>query len=526
MTKALRRRSIRAIVIASVAFVMAGGVLAQAPSGSPSAPERPAGTPGRTDRAQKAPPAPDEPEPVPPGHPSVAPGDEAPGGEAPPGDHEEPLPPGHPPIGGAGPAPTGDSNDDHEEPLPPGHPPIGGGGGAPPSDDGAAGGAQGGDPHGGGGGGRGEGLALPQPPPSSAMPDRAIPAGVVRITVVDAEGRPLANERVELGTLGGMERRERVSGTTRADGTFEWRGLATGSEQAYRASVLYQGARFGAEPFQLPPDRGYRVRIARTGVTRSGQKVLLFAGRTTIEVRDERLVVSQSMQLVNFDEQTWVLPARGVRIGFPPGFTAFQNEPTMSDLRVSADEHGAIIAGSMPPGESRVVYGFHVPYSGSDFTLRTDVPFRTVIYEVLIEAARGMTAEVEGFPPLQEMEDDGRRILGSRLSRRPGAPEFDVLEIRLTGIPGPGGGRWIALLVALLVVAGGFAYLFFGSTKDPRARAATFAREKSVLLDQIEALERAHASNDVGPKTYRRRRDELMRELASLLREERSSGRA
>lgn len=469
LRRILRRRSIRVLAVSAVAWALAGGVLAQAPEGTPTPTEQPTPAPEQGDRTPTAPPLP--------------------------ADEPDVLPPGHPVIG---------AEDDE---------------GDTPGDGGD-------DPHGGGGGDGGGGgqVALPSPPPSSAAPDGSLPAGVVRITVVDTDGHPLANERVELGTLGGMERHERLAGTTRADGTFEWRGLATGAEQAYRASVVYQGARFGAEPFQLPPMVGYRVRIARTTVTRSGQKVLLFAGRSTVEVRDERLVISQSLQLVNFDEQTWVLPSRGVRIRLPPGFTAFQNEPTMSDLRVSANEDGVVIAGSMPPGESRVIYGFHVPYSGSEITLRSDIPFRTVIYEVLVEAAQGMSAEVEGFPPLQAFEEDGRRILGSRLSRRPGSPDFDQLEIRLTGIPGPGVGRWIALVLALLAVATGVVLVFLRPTSgSPAAAAKTLAREKQALLEQIEALERAHATGDIGPKTYGRRRDEIVRELASLLRESRAA---
>jgi hypothetical protein len=128
---------------------------------------------------------------------------------------------------------------------------------------------------------------------------------------------------------------------------------------------------------------------------------------------------------------------------------------------------------------------------------------------VIAPASRDMKLEVEGFPAAQNTTDgQGQRaLITERQLRREDAPVKNV-TVMLRGLPTDGPGRVIATLLA----AGGVAIgIVLGTRKqgerDPRA-------ERDQLLVDLEALERARAAGDIGPKTYERARRELLDDIA------------
>ena len=139
--------------------------------------------------------------------------------------------------------------------LPPVHPPI----------------APGGDPHSGMGGPSPHGGAMGAPdrdisramaPPNvaSGSESDAVPAGSIRVTVVDEHDTPVPDASVALGIMRQGGDRERTPSTTGADGVSTYSSLPTGTGQAYRVNVMFEGATYSSTPFQLPPTRGYDVR--------------------------------------------------------------------------------------------------------------------------------------------------------------------------------------------------------------------------------------------------------------------------
>jgi hypothetical protein len=366
------------------------------------------------------------------------------------------------------------------------------------------------------------------PPIADAKPSSTIRPGTIRVEVVDGEGHPVPQGSVLLGILSQGGERRRMEATTDAAGVVEFRELATGSGQAYRVNVPFEGATYSSAPFQLPPDRGYEVRITRLPVTHDDRTVLQVIGQTFVEIRDERLHVIQQAQLANLSRppRAYVFPAEGLRVRLPQGFLAFQAQPVMTDQRVEAMAgDGMRIRGSLPPGRVTLTWAFDLPITGSDMTVQFPVPFRTYIYRVITDAPPGLRLTVDPLPPVQQFEDEGRVLFGTELERRPGDPPLTEVTLRFQGIPGPGPLRWIAVGLAIVLVLGGIGLAIQGG--DPASIAAR-SREarKRELLEEAAALEEDFVRGKIGPRYRQMRRDAIVRELALLLYQERSTAQS
>lgn len=368
------------------------------------------------------------------------------------------------------------------------------------------------------------------PPVAVAQPSPAVPPGTVEVTVVDAEGRPVERASVLLGVMAQGGDRTRIPGSTNENGIVVYRELATGSGRAYRVNVPYEGATYSSPPFQLPPDHGYAVRVVRLPVTRDDRTVLQLVGQTYVEVRDERLHVVQQAQLANMSPtpQTYVFPEDGLRVALPEGYLAFQTQPVMSDQRVEEIAgFGMRIRGSLPPGRVTLTWAFDVPITGANMDLVFAVPFRTYVYRVITDAPPGMSLEVDPLPPVESFEDEGRRLFGTEIQRRPGDPPFEQLTMRFRGIPGPGPARWVAVGLALGLLALGLALAIFGGGSRARPLAAeSLARKKRELLEEAAELEREFARGEIGPQWRQKRRAAIVRELAVLLHQEKAAAQA
>jgi hypothetical protein len=410
---------------------------------------------------------------LPAGHPEVA------------GAADGELPPGHPEVAGAA---------DGE--LPPGHPTVG----AEQAE-----------------------RALREPEVAVAQPSADVPAGEIRITVVDPDGRPAAGAPVRLGIMAQGGERESKAAETDAEGRARFTDLPVGSGQAYRVNVLHEGATYSSTPFRLEADRGHLVRVLRFPVTHDPRALLQWIGGSFLELKPERLHVIQQAELVNLAGETYVFPEDGLKIELPEGFTAFQSQPMMTDQRIAPNDDGFALMGSLPPGRITLTWAFDVPLDGATLTFGQPMPFRTYQYVVASDAAPGLELDVDGFPAARRDEGQGRPHLATRIQRSPNDPPWERLRITLRGIPGPGPYRYVAigLALAFLFLAG---HLATREKASPVAEARARKARRRALLEEARELEAAFGRDEIGPRYHERRRREIVDELALLLKMDRAEG--
>ncbi len=354
------------------------------------------------------------------------------------------------------------------------------------------------------------------PPLATAERDAAVPAGTIRVKVVDASNRPIPGVRVRVGVMRQAGARDALFGETGADGVALIEDLSTGSDQAYRVSVNHGGATYGAPPFRLETDAGHSVQIRRLDTTTDTRMLLQVLGQTHLEYRDGRLHITEQTQLTNLGDETIVF-GDGLHYPLPSGFKAFQSPAQMTDQRVVPDDRGFLLKGSVPPGTITLNWAYDLPLDGSEARVAHDMPFRTYAYRVFSDASPGMALEVDGFPDPQVHQSQGRRMLVTQLERNPEDPPFDRLVVSVRGIPTAGPLRWIAIGGALVLLLFGFLLVTQGGRSE-QLRVDARERRKREILDAAVELSEARARGEVGPKYHARQMEALVAELASLLR--------
>jgi hypothetical protein len=208
-------------------------------------------------------------------------------------------------------------------------------------------------------------------------------------------------------------------------------------------------------------------------------------------------------------------------IKLPPGWKAFQAEEVMSDQHLKEEgDQGFKITGSLAPGEVTLTWGFDLPYDTTKVDLSFDLPWVTFAYRVLADAAPGMTLTVDEMPAPELHEDNGRKFWVSEVVKRVGDPPLRKLTIHVSGIPGPGPTRIIALVLAVFVLGGG---LWFARKPPPAAIKSvaltpeTFEQRKAELVAQAAQLQAERARDEIGPEFFAQQMSDLEEQLAALL---------
>ncbi|MFW2388997.1 MAG: hypothetical protein ACN4G0_11710 [Polyangiales bacterium] len=351
----------------------------------------------------------------------------------------------------------------------------------------------------------------------TSVVDPELPAGTIRIEVVDLGGGAAAKQAVRLGLMEQSGGRESKACLTDQQGTCSFDGLSTDSKHSYRVNVPFDGARYSSTPFRLDSSAGQRVRVVRLATTRDNRRVFQVLGRTMIEFREDRARVSQDVRLTNLGDSTYVFPDGGMRIRLPDGFKAFDALAVMTDQLVSATDEGLEISGSIPPGRADLRWAYDVPVTGTSMSLEQSVPFSTMEYQVVSDYVDGMTLEVEGFQVARVHEGGDRRFLVAGVMRGPGDAPIDPLRIHIRGIPGGGPLPFLAVLIAAIFGVLGI-WLLLRPSDQTEALVKVREGRRSQLLDEIASLERQRETESIGPSFYEHRRRELTDELAIVLR--------
>ncbi|APR83903.1 Hypothetical protein A7982_09252 [Minicystis rosea] len=406
------------------------------------------------------------------------------------------LPAGHPQVGDG---------------MPAGHPQVGVG---DPGDEAAPQG------HGARGGG---GDRFFTPPPDGAVDDPSLPAGTIVVSIKDAQDRPLPQAPIALGilhsTVAKGDSRERKTATTDESGAARFDGLSFGSGHTYEVVTTRGSARYGHPPVGLGDKVGKRIVVhAYDSAARIEDLAVAMQGAVFVSLRESGIQVEQLVSVYNLGPISWMADAK---FQLPKGFKAFNKADAVGDARI--DEipgEGAALRGTFPPGRTDIEFRYQIPLENSEQqTFSVDLPPRVAMARVIAEASRNMALGVSGFPDAQRTEGrDGKRLLITEHQATRAEGGIPRVEIRLSGLPTPGPGRWVAVLLAIGALVAGIVY--FNEHKsaaldDDARRDLLEARE--ALLGEIVALERAHKSGEIGAKTYARIRVSLLDALSRIM---------
>jgi hypothetical protein len=288
---------------------------------------------------------------------------------------------------------------------------------------------------------------------SEATP--SVPPGAVSATIVTDQGVPLSGTQVRLGILfqkiaEGESRTEKFAQAD-ANGTVHFTDLAMGSDHAYRVTVQAGPASYQTAPFNLRPEMGQRVVLHVFPSTSDIEKAMVgMRGYMYIETRDDVFQFEVLFRVFNVGQLTWV--PKDVVVQLPKGFKAFKAQESMTDVHFEAvDGVGARLRGTFSPGQQEASFRFQMPKSNEDSaSFHVSLPPHVAEMRVIAEASSTMNLDVDGFqPPVATANQNGQRVLVSvkQLLRRD--EEIKEFVATLSGIPTPGPGRWVAVLVAL-----------------------------------------------------------------------------
>ncbi|MFZ5895840.1 MAG: hypothetical protein ACOY0T_32585 [Myxococcota bacterium] len=420
-----------------------------------------------------------------------------------------PLPPGHPPVAGSAAAPartpgaTSSASPHGPAPatsataLPPGHPETGAQTVAPRN------------PHAG-------------TPRDESAPASDLPKGTIEAVIVDGESKPIPNADVRLGIMfqkisEGESRSERFQ-RTNAEGRARFDGLTAASEYSYRVTFKSGAAEYASTPFPLG-ELGQRVLLHVFPVTQSLENALVgMRSFVYIEPRDDVFVFELLYRVFNVGNVTWV--PSNVVVRLPEGFKAFNAQQGMSDVGFEAvPGEGARLKGTFTPGQHDLSARFQVP-KGSDAsaTFRLGTLPRLAELRVIAEASSQMHLEVDGFePPQVSSNPQGKRVLVTRKLLERGDELANGFTVTLSGLPVPGNGRWVAVLVAA-----GFVGLGLASARGllrldgSGSKTQDLKRARDVLLSELVEVERSKQRGDLGPVAYADARRVLLNALARL----------
>ena len=358
--------------------------------------------------------------------------------------------------------------------------------------------------------------ALAQPQLATSETDPSLPAGTIHVDVVAPDGTPLAGAAVRIGIMVQGGNRAALTGETDENGVFEKASLPTGTGQAYRVTVPIDGATYGAMPFRLDPTSGERVRVRRMNTTTDTSTLLMVQGQAVLELVQGRLHIMQEARISNLGNDTVVFPDGGLAVQLPAGFTAFQTEAVMSDQRLIPNDDGFSLQGSMPTGSVDLSWAYDLPIDGRSLTFRIALPFRTAEYRVISSAAPGLQLRAIGFPPAQAQDARGESFLITEIQRGPNDAPLRSFTVTLSGIPGPGPERLIALGAAGVLLLIALIFIFKPGDRH-QAEAAVLQARRTEILAEVKELERLRGASEVGPKYHERRLRELTTELARVL---------
>jgi hypothetical protein len=361
-----------------------------------------------------------------------------------------------------------------------------------------------------------------EPPEDTEKVDATLPPGSIVVELHDADDHPVPHETVTLGILINSiakgDSRKHLQADTDDKGVAVFSGLETAGNIAYRVSSGYRGGSFAASPFQLGQAKAMHVVLHVYPVVHDlGGALIVCEATVAAELKDDRIQVEEALTVYNLGRSAW--QPDDVRLALPEGFTAFNAQATMSDQGVDEVSGSAKLRGTFPPGRHPIEFRWQLPWSGDkDVDFDVGLPPHVAIARVMMPATAAIKLSAADFPPTDLRRDEqGQSFLVTERRLRPDDAKMTSISIGIHDLPVPGPGRMIASLLTACGVGIGLVIAGSGRKRGRKLHDLNLKLSRDVLLEEIAGLERAHASGEVGPRTYERTRRDLLVSLARAL---------
>lgn len=369
-------------------------------------------------------------------------------------------------------------------------------------------------------------VAAPEAPEQDAViPSPDVPAGSIRVRLVDELGRPLPGHDVSLGVqfqkIAEGEKHTEEHAKTDQNGIARFSNLTSGGDFSYRVGAKNGPATYTSDPIQLRREQGVLVLLHVYPFSSDPEKAQVGArGFVYVETRDDVFQFEVLYRYFTMGNVSWV--PEGAKLKLPSGFKAFKAAESMGAGRFEeVPGYGARIVGSFPPGQHDVSFQFQLPrHEESSASFHFNLPPRTAEIRFLAAVAPTMRIDVEGWEkPRSDQGQNGQRMLVTRRQAKRGEQGVTEFTAELSGIPTPGPGRWYAVLIAASLAALGFAT--FGGVVGKKTQAELNTRDaeraRDVLLDEVIDLTRAKRDKRIGPSTFENARRVLVDALSRIV---------
>lgn len=368
--------------------------------------------------------------------------------------------------------------------------------------------------------------AAQAPEEDAVISNASIPPGTIQVKLATPQGEPIPNAEVTLAVqfqkIAEGEQKSEKHARTDAAGKAVFTGLVTGGDYQYRISSASGPATYSSEPIQLKADAGALALLHVYPVTRRIEEASVGAiVYVYVETRDDVFQFEVLARYGNRGRVTWV--PDGARMRLPAGFKAFKAGDSMTDARFEEDPgHGAKLVGTFAPGQQQLSFRFQLPrHEEGSAAFDFGLPPHVAEARFIAEAAPSMELDVEGWEkPQTDATQSGQRVLVTRRQAVRGEVSgLSDFTARLSGIPTPGPGRWVAALLAGALGLLGLAAFRgkIGGETQAELHERDAERARRVLLDEVVDLTRARHDGRIGPGTYEAARRVLVDALSRIV---------
>jgi len=401
----------------------------------------------------------------------------------------------------------------------------------------------------------------------TARLDPSLPAGVIEVHAVDEQGRPLANQAIEVGRVSGSAGVQVFDAVTDANGMARFTNLmavpertaggAAGkvekpskagepgaadagdsSGRTVAAAVVMDrgGQRVSTDGFQLPENAGIHVELKVPQVTADPSIITIGdGGRIILQLREEGLSFIETFPLENNSDRVFDPGPGGVEIPLPKEAVGAEGAEGAHRIEIRKGI-GVAIHGVIAPRRPRdpngkspdeVTFGFFLPARSANLEFEQKFPNGIAEFTFATEQVQGLVIESAQITGRQDREFGGKKYW---LMRGEPIPPGGTLRFTVHGLPATDPtGRIVSGALALGLIAGSIALGRrrggpAGASKEPTARDKLVQRREKLFAELMSAEEKRLALSSAGAAAtpaaaVKVERDELVRKLEGVYRE-------